>query len=292
MAAGSGKTLLHRAEAVAARLPPLLVAADHVAAAIAIGVHGRRRAGPGDTFWQFRPYRVGDPASKVDWRRSAKTDRLFVREREWEAAQTVWLWRDGSPSMDYRSKKSRQSKRERAEVLLLALALLLIRAGERVALLGDHEGPTTSRAGVERMAATLADTESEFRGLPPAEGTVRHARLVMFGDFLDPIGELEARLRAHAGRGVKGHLVQVFDPAEETLPFSGRVRFEGPESEGETLIERADVLRGAYGEKLAAHRAGLAGICGRLDYTFETHHTDQPASAAMLPLFTALSERL
>ena len=287
-----GTALLNRAEAVASRLPPLLVAADHVASAIAIGIHGRRRAGPGDTFWQFRPYGVGDSASKIDWRRSAKTDRLFVREREWEAAQTVWLWRDGSPSMDYRSKKNAQSKRERAEVLLLALALLLIRAGERVALLGGAEGPTTSRTGIERMAVALADAKNGMRGLPPAEGTVRHARLVMLGDFLDPIEDLENRLRTHAGRGVKGHLVQVFDPAEETLPFSGCVRFEGLESEGETLIERADVLRGAYVERLKAHRAGLATICSRLGYTFETHHTDQPASAAMLPLFTALSERL
>jgi uncharacterized protein (DUF58 family) len=292
MAAAPGTNLLNRAEAVASRLPPLLVAADHVASAIAIGIHGRRRAGPGDTFWQFRPYGIGDAASKIDWRRSAKSDRLFVREREWEAAQTVWLWRDASPSMDYRSKKNAQSKRERAEVLLLALALLLIRAGERVALLGGVEGPTTSRAGVERIAATLGESGNAIHGLPPAEGTVRHARLVMFGDFLDPVEELEARLRAHAGRSVKGHLVQVFDPAEETLPFSGRVRFEGPESEGDTLIERADVLRGAYVERLQAHRAGLAAICGRLDYTFNTHHTDQPASAAMLPLFTALSERL
>jgi uncharacterized protein (DUF58 family) len=287
----SGTLLLHRAESAAERLPPLLVAAEHVAAAFAMGIHGRRRAGPGETFWQFRPYRDGDPASKIDWRRSAKGERLFVREREWEAAQTVWLWRDGSPSMDYRSSKNRPTKRERADVLLLALALLLVRAGERVALLGAHEGPTTSRAGIERMAATLADHQSDIRGVPPAEGTVKHARFVAFGDFLEPVDDTAQRLRAHAGRGVKGHLVQVFDPAEETLPFAGRVRFEGPESEGETLIERVDSLRGAYAEKLAAHRAGLAQVCARLDYTFETHRTDQPTSAALLPLFAAIGER-
>ena len=291
MAVGSGTLLLNRAEAVAARLPPLLVAADHVAAAVAAGIHGRRRAGPGDSFWQFRPYREGDPASKVDWRRSSKSERLFVREREWEAAQTVWLWRDGSPSMDYRSNKNLQTKRERAEVLLLALALLLVRAGERVALLGGYEPPITSRAGIERIAATLADTKSEIRGVPPAEGTTRHARLVAFGDFLDPVEDTSEQLKAQAARGVRGHLVQVFDPAEETLPFTGRVRFEGPESEGDTLIERADVLRAAYGEKLAAHRAGLAQICSRLGYTFDTHRTDQPASAAMLPLFAAIGEQ-
>jgi len=281
--------LLHRAEAAASRLPPLLVAAERVAAAIQIGIHGRKRAGPGETFWQFRPYREGDPAAKVDWRRSAKGDRLFIREREWEAAQTVWLWRDASPSMEYRSHKNLTTKRERAEILLLALAIVLVRAGERVALLGG-EPPTTTRAGIDRMAIALTHTKSA-PGLPPAEGTVRYARFVAFGDFLDPVEETAARLRAHASRGVKGHLVQVFDPAEESLPFAGRVRFEGPESEGETLIERADSLRDAYGEKLAAHRAGLAQACSRLDFTFDTHRTDQPASAALLPLFAAIGER-
>jgi uncharacterized protein (DUF58 family) len=286
--------LLHRAEAAAARLPPLLVAAERVAAAIQIGVHGRKRAGPGETFWQFRPYRDGDPAAKVDWRRSAKGDRLFVREREWEAAQTVWLWRDASPSMEYRSHKNLMTKRERAEILLLALAMLLVRAGERVALLGG-EPPTTTRGGIDRMATTLTHASIHAKdtapGLPPAEGTVRYSRFVAFGDFLDPVEETAARLRAHASRGVKGHLVQVFDPAEETLPFAGRVRFEGPEAEGETLIERADSLRDAYGEKLAAHRAGLAQASARLDYTFDTHRTDQPASSALLPLFAAIGER-
>jgi uncharacterized protein (DUF58 family) len=292
MTATSGTLILHRAEAIAARLPPLLVAAERVAAAVVTGVHGRRRAGPGDSFWQFRPYREGDPASKIDWRRSAKTDRLFVREREWEAAQTVWLWRDASPSMDYRSSKKIPTKRQRAEVLLLALGLLLVRAGERVALLGAREPPTTNRSGIERMASTMSAVDTEAQGVPPTDGTVRYARFVAFGDFFDPIAETEARLKAHAGRGVKGHLVQVLDSAEETLPFAGRVRFEGPESEGETLIERADTLREAYLGKLAAHRAALAQICARLDFTFDVHRTDQPASAALLRLFAAIGERV
>lgn len=292
MAASSGTIILHRAEAIAARLPPLLVAAERVAAAVVTGVHGRRRAGPGDSFWQYRPFREGDPASKIDWRRSAKTDRLFVREREWEAAQTVWLWRDASSSMDYRSTKKVPTKRQRSEVLLMALALLLVRAGERVAFLGAGEPPTTSRIGIERMATMMSSVETEATGVPPAEGTVRYARFVAFGDFFDPIAETAARLKAHASRGVKGHLVQILDSAEETLPFTGRVRFEGPEQEGETLVERADTLRDAYVGKLAAHRAALTQICSRLDFTFDVHRTDQPASVALLRLFAAIGERL
>src|SRR5271156_2368233 len=88
-------TLKHRAEELAAQLPPLLVEAERVAVTVSQGVHGRRRVGQGETFWQFRQYEPGDAATRIDWRESAKSQRLYVRETEWEAAQSVWLWRGG-----------------------------------------------------------------------------------------------------------------------------------------------------------------------------------------------------
>src|SRR3981081_4798847 len=126
----------HRAEQLAAALPPVLVAAERVATTVAQGVHGRRRVGQGETFWQFRQYEPGDAATRIDWRESAKSQRLYVRETEWEAAQSVWLWRDGSSSMDYSSagylaRGDWASKRYRAELILVALAGLLVRGGAR-----------------------------------------------------------------------------------------------------------------------------------------------------------------
>ncbi|HZH47161.1 MAG TPA: DUF58 domain-containing protein, partial [Roseococcus sp.] len=145
-----------QAEAAAARLPPLVVEAERVAATIMQGAHGRRRAGQGDAFWQFRPYSPGDSAARVDWRQSAKAQRLFVRETEWEAAQTVVLWRDASHSMDWRSRPALPTKAERAALLLLALAALLLRGGERVRLL---PGPPRAFAGRGALPA-LADALS------------------------------------------------------------------------------------------------------------------------------------
>src|SRR5919112_1752687 len=124
------------ARTLAARLPDLLVAARRIAANVMLGVHGRRHPGPGETFWQFRSYVSGEPARQIDWRRSARDHHLYVREREWEAAQTVWLWADLSASMDFRSKLSNTPKVERAVVLMLALAEMLGRGGERVGLPG------------------------------------------------------------------------------------------------------------------------------------------------------------
>lgn len=281
-----------RAEAVAASLPPLMVAAERVAATVAQGVHGRRRIGVGETFWQFRRYEFGDAASRIDWRQSAKTQNLYVRENEWEAAQTVWLWRDGSASMRYASADALPSKAERAELLLLALASLLIRGGERIVLLGSDVAPGASRATLTRMADALlrqADPEGQ-PSLPPLQRLPRFAHMVWLGDFLSPLDEIEAQVRGFAAQNVRGHLVQIMDPAEEDLPFRGRTEFQGLEGEGEITVGRAEDLRAAWTRRLAARREALTNIARRVGWSHTLHRTDSPAQTALLPLYVAMSD--
>jgi uncharacterized protein (DUF58 family) len=277
----------HRAEHVAAAFPPLLVAAERVASAVAQGVHGRRRVGQGETFWQFRSYASGDAASRIDWRASAKSARLYVRETEWEAAQSAWLWRDASPSMNYASAPNLPTKRERAEILLLALGSLLLRGGERVSLLGSGTPPGNGRAVLARLALGL---ETPSPSLPAFELLPRHGQLVLLGDFLSPLAEIEALVSRFVQRGLNGHLLQILDPAEESLPFTGRVRFEGLEGEKPLLMSRAEGVREAYLAKLAAHREGLAGIARAGRWSFATHRTDKPPQQALLGLYNALGQ--
>ena len=283
----------HRAEELAAVLPPLLVAADRVAATVSQGVHGRRRVGQGETFWQFRRYQPGDSAQTIDWRQSAKSQPLYVRETEWEAAQSVWLWRDASASMDYRSMPSLPDKAERGDLLLLALVSLLIRGGEHVARLGSGRVPATGRAALSRLAAEIEEGRSgggRSEGLPLFEPLPRHARVVLIGDFLAPLGEVKSAIEPFANHGIRGHLVQVLDPAEESFPFAGRIRFEGPEQEGETVVGRAETLRRDYRAALARHRDGLQALARSADWTFATHHTDRPPETALLTAYLALAE--
>ncbi len=275
-----------RAEATAARLPPLVVAAERIAATVMHGVHGRRRSGHGDAFWQFRPYTTGDAASSVDWRQSAKADRLFVREREWEAAQTVLLWRDPSPSMDWRSGRELETKAERADLLLLALASLLLRGGERVRLLQGDRRAFMGRAALPALAMALSRGKAEDA---PDLSVPRHARLVMMGDFLQPIPEIQATLSSFAARPVRGQMLQVMDPAEETLPYAGRIRFDGLEGEAPLLVPRVETIRPLYAERLAAHRAGISTMARAAGWGFSTHRTDQPPHAALLALWQALA---
>lgn len=283
-----------RAETLVSTVPPLLVAAERVASTVAQGVHGRRRVGIGESFWQFRQYQPGDSIQRIDWRQTAKSQSVYIRELEWEAAQTVWLWRDASPSMEYRSGRELPSKRERAELLLLALAILLNRGGERVALLGGGHGAATGETAVNRIveAFDVAGREAPRSedGLPGDAHIPRHAELVVLGDFLSPLSEIDKLVAKYANRGVRGHMVQILDPAEATLPFDGRVRFEGLEGEQDTLIPRVESVRDAYLDRLKSQQDGLQALCRSAGWTWAVHGTDRPAQTALLTLFAALSQ--
>lgn len=280
--------LRHHAEAVASVLPPLLVAAERVAATVAQGIHGRRRVGQGDTFWQFRQYQPGDPVPRIDWRESARSQRLYIRETEWEAAQSVFLWRDSAPSMDYASSRDLPSKRSRADLLTLALAVLLLRGGEQVTLLGSGIPAGHSRAALDRMAA-LFERAGTGTHLPSFEPLPRYAQLVLIGDLLAPLPEINAAVSRFTAGGARGHLLQVLDPAEETLPFSGRVRFEGYAQEAPILISRVEAVRPLYAERLARHRDGLAALARTAGWSFGIHRTDRPPHTALLALYAALA---
>src|SRR3954469_13361395 len=208
---------LHRSLELAGTLPALMVAADRVAATVIQGVHGRRRVGQGAAAWQFRQDRDGASASQIDWRQSARSRHLFVRETEWEAAASVWLWRDASPSMQYASLKNIDTKAVRAELITLALASLLTDAGERIALLGSGMRPISGRVAVRRVAETLFDeTRDASRprpSQPPLVPLPAHGTIVLVSDWLDPLDSVEAIIRHYASVGVRGPLVRALGPA-------------------------------------------------------------------------------
>lgn len=277
------------AEGLAARLPGLLVEADRVAATVAQGVHGRRRTGTGETFWQFRAYQPGDDRTDIDWRQSARSRHLFIRQQEWEAAQSVWIWCDPSPSMRFRSDRRLPSKLDRAVLLGLALAALLVRGGERVALLGSGDRPTPGRAGLERLARGLDAALARAEPLPPPTELPRFATVVLISDFLEPVEALAARIASWVGGGVLGCLVQIADPAEELLPHAGRVLFEGLEGDGQALVGNVAGARPRWAEIWRAHCEEVERLATRQGWRALRHRTDASTEAALLALFQALA---
>jgi uncharacterized protein (DUF58 family) len=277
-----------RAEALGQTLPPLLAEAEMLAATVMLGEHGRRRAGLGDEFWQYRPAHQGDSARMIDWRRSARSDSHFVREREWQAAQSVTLWVDPSKSMTFTGDKSRAPKGDRAKLLALALAVLLLRGGERVGIAG-MASPRAGRTQMLRLAARLAGEDAgEDYGAPETEGMVSHGRAVFLSDFLGDLTAVEAGLARASDRGVKGVLIQILDPAEEEFPFDGRTIFESMGGTMRHETQRAGDLRARYLARLAERKDRLTQLSRSVGWHFTTHHTGHPAQSALLWAYSAL----
>ena len=282
------RALRLNAEAEASHLPPLLARAEHLAGTVLLGEHGRRRAGMGDDFWQYRPVQAGDSRRMVDWRRSARSDAEFVREREWQVAQSVMLWVDASASMRFASDRSLPEKFDRARLIALAASILLIRGGERVGVTGTGLPPRRGRAQIMRLSEHFSVNSETDYGVPEARAMLPHARALFVSDFMGDIDAVEAALTKAADRGVRGVLLQVLDPAEESFPFHGRTIFE---SAGKTLryeTLKANDLKDKYLEKLAARKDALRHLCAVTGWQFMTHHTDAPAQAALLWLHRAM----
>ena len=284
------QNLRKSAERLAAPYPALLAEAERVAAIVAQGVHGRRRSGQGETFWQYRDYSPSDSAHDIDWRRSARADHHYVRENEWEAANTVWMWRDGAAGMEWKSHKSLPTKKDRASVLMMALSSLLMRAGERCAVLGMSGRPHTGRFGIERISYKLATGAGDMTAL--SANFSAHSKLILASDFLAPADEWREKLVALTARPATGILLHIVDPAERDFPFKGRVQMLSPGSKLAKLpflLGRAEKLRDQYLEKFQAHEDALAQTTRRLGWTLITHTTDQPATQALSAMYQALA---
>src|SRR5258708_6120836 len=196
--------------------------------------------------------------------------------------------------MQYASLRGIDTKAMRAELLVLALASLLTDAGERITVLGSGMRPISGRVAVRRLADTLIeetrDPARTLPSLPPLVPLPAHGTVVLVSDWLDPLDKIEAIVRPYASSRVRGHLVQVLDPAEEDLPFAGHVQFERLEADGQHPVRRVESVRAAYGARLAAQRDGLQRLARPADWTVHYHRTDRPPQTILLSLYLAMAD--
>jgi len=286
---GTVKQATVGARKLADAMPRLILEARRVASTVIHGLHGRRRAGPGENFWQYRRFMSGEPAQNVDWRRSARDDHLYVREREWEASHTVWIWPDRSPSMTFTSALAKDSKLERALVVTFALAEVLVQGGERVGVPGLTR-PSASRNVIEKMAEAILHDPTERASLPPSFAPSPLSEIVLLSDLWVPMSEVHSKITQLAATGAHGHVIQIVDPAEESFPYSGRVEFIEPEGAGSVTAGRAEAWRSDYQAIVERHRAAIRVETDIRGWSFAIHRTDRPASELLLVLHSRMGD--
>lgn len=273
--------LLRKAEDAAAGWPGLLAQAQAAVAGLQAGDHRQKKPGIGERFWQFRDYTPSDRPQDIDWRQSAKGDSVFVREKERQMPRSFSFWCDDNAGMDFTSDFTRDTKRRVAQTICMATAILATRAHENIYLIGGEARPGRTDSTLENMARTMTGRKAlPFPRLPhqkiPAGGM-----MVVAGDFLQPAEEIEATLDYVMRQSAHGIFIQVLDPAELSLPYMGRVRFEGIGEPAEETIDHVETVRAAYQQRIGAHTASLRDLCHRKGWHYLLHDTADPVRHAI-----------
>lgn len=290
---GALYALLARADETYGRLPPALrLEIDRISRGLPEhGPRKLRRHGPGTEFFESRPWRLGDDPRRINARLSARAGKNMVAEKEAEIRQRFYLWRDSSPSMTYSSAPGAlPSKKEAAEIMLLAFAKHLAKNEESVGIL-DGGGVFRGGRAAERLAGSLAEVTVVTGPLPatllpgPGRRLPDNSVAVLFSDFMTDGEELLKGIAGLSGQNLQGFLVMVLDPQETDFAFSGAVEFEGMEGEGRLAFGKTQDLRTAYREKLAAHIGRLRETAAARGFKFILQRTDRPLHAGLLAIY-------
>ncbi len=280
---------IKKAGKIAGNLPGLLLDAEKVAQGFMKGIHGRRKVGTGEAFWQFREWTQGDSTRDIDWRQTAKRDEVFIRQMEWEAAQSAYLYRDASPSMEFSSSKKWPNKKDYAELLMMALSITLLNGGERVGLLGV-DMPLQAGSGSASKIIRHIKKQSNFTD--NIDAIPSNSQIVLISDFYFSLEELYSFCKILAEKNIKGLLVQVYDEAEKTLPYKGKVNFiDSENNDNHRILPHVEAIRNEYQEKFLNHQNALTEMALSIGWKFIGNSSKTKPEKVLLDMYEKLAVR-
>lgn len=279
-------SLMQRAEKESLGLPELVTRAEKLSNQMAIGIHQKKKSGSGEFFWQFRQYTQSDDQRDIDWRRSAKGDDLYVREKELQTAQTVMIWAQQNESMDFRSRRQYLRKQDCAHILGLAIAHLGHKAGEKIRVFGNSH---SSDRTFESFAKSLHSLQTD--ALPNPQNDIRSKNVTAFliGDFLSPIEDIERRLSVMQTVTPNIVCIQILDEAEIELPYKGRVLFHRGNRSETALINDVASVQNEYKKRMDNHIQSLKNSCKKYGYEYVLFPTNTDMKSCLLDIYQRLS---
>lgn len=276
-----------RAEESGGDIPALISAAERAVKNIVHGPHAQKKTGGSEEFWQFREYMPGDRPQDIDWRQSAKTQRVYIRQKEWHNTQDNIFWCSAHEGMRFSSGKN-PTKADVANILTLGLALLMTRGGERVALM-DQGFAARSENTLEALANDLVSAVHNGTLPAPSRAISKNSSIILAGDFLSDLDEMENSFATLAALSENGLVVQILDPAELNLPYNGRVLFEGFDNQAQENVQNVNSIRGQYQERIALHIRSVKELCRDYGWHYVLHRSDQTITETLQAIWLEMS---
>jgi uncharacterized protein (DUF58 family) len=230
----------------------------------AYGENQSRQSGVGNEFWQHREYSAGDALNVIDWRLSARNDRVYVREHEQEKKRRFVIWRDGSASMDVSTDRP-INRFYRANLITLVLIIILSEAGEQVSYACKDLMKISKSSDINNLADILGDTQGDTQaGQSLKESNISPANFdeynssstILISDCMVPAEEIK-RWIISTGANT---LVELRDELE-SYNHKGRILFIDPESGAQIEYGDAAAIQSEYEAAYAAHLLSIKEIC-------------------------------
>lgn len=278
------------ARELAAAYGRVMVQAERLAHSLMMGFHGRKQAGTGEEFWQFRPYVEGDTTRKIDWRESAKREKMYMRDNEWEAAQRILFHYTPHARLDYSSDKNTPTKKQRAELILFALSFLFQKSGELFSLNGSGLTFNNNHAQIEKIADFLSLAGAENTLLSDT-GSAQKSIPVIIDDFLSPIEDVKTRFMQACAGSKDGYVIQVLDNAEINFPFEGHIEFTDSTAVQSLTFSKTQSVRDAYLKRFHAHQDALLKLCHNMGLSYHLCITSDDAKGNLAPILQAMAEK-
>lgn len=239
-------------------------------------------AGRGLTFKDHRMYAPGDDIRLIDWKVFARTDDLYIKTFEEERNLTAHIIMDASASMGFGKPIS---KFDYAAMLGVGLAYLAMRENERFQFSTFNEGLEIfqPRRGMSQLASMVfylnnVKTQGNSKLL---DAMVQYKKvvgsrslLVLISDFLVDINEVIEALYNLGDHEIK--VIQVLDPIERDLKYSGDFKLIDSESKSMLRTFISPRLRVEYQQMLDNHVARMEETCNNLGMHFFQITTDTP----------------
>lgn len=210
-----------------------------------------RQKGYGLEFDQIREYQQGDDVRYIDWKSSARTNKVLVKQYYQEYSRTIMLLVDISASTSFGS--GAQTKQQCLATIASVLAMVAHLGKDRVSLVlfaDDVElfmPPNTGMAHVHAIMKTVFERSAsaattDYKSMLRFAGSKRSKDTVMFvlSDF---IGLEKEPLLHTLARSNQLVAVRCLDSVERALPAVGLLRIQ--DSETGELLELDARSRGA-----------------------------------------------